>query len=66
MTTFIDAYEDIEVVIMDITNACIQTNNPIKEGDHVETTVNLTASPVPRLSNLKLFSSCVQFDFTNI
>ena len=32
----------------------------------VETTVNVTASPVLRLSNLKLVSSCVQFDFTNI
>ena len=32
----------------------------------VETTVNLTDSPVLRLSNLKLVSSCVQFDFTNI
>ena len=31
----------------------------------VETTVNLTASPVPRLINLKLVSSYVQFDFTN-
>ena len=32
----------------------------------VETTVSLTASPVLKLSNLKLISSCVQFDFNNI
>ena len=32
----------------------------------VETTVNLTASPVLTLSNIKRISSCVQFDFNNI